>query len=555
MASETDPESAIPATLVPDGGVSATSGRPAAQRPPNSSGVALRERPVVRLREIVAVLLIVVLADFTIYRATGFAGFAAFFVVAPPLLCLGSARSNYGKGLLVLSFMLVLLIVRLLWCGSGLLVACGLALTVAFAMVLAGLRPHVLETFVFASQTVLAGYEGLADYRRRVEQLGFTMKWGIWLSFGLPLAAFVAFSLLFIVANPDLLTLFGETMERVLTTLREWILRMAPNWREMLFWLVVLWVAVGLLRPVVTRSLMEETRPAARPDAAPTTKAMFYAPFRNTLITVIVLFAVYLVFEFKTLWFRVFPEGFHYSGYAHEGAAWLTIALALATVSLSLIFRGQVLQDPRLGRLRWLAWIWSVENLLLAIAVYNRLYIYIGFNGMTRMRMVGLFGMTCVVAGFILVVWKIACNRDFIWLMRRHLWALALTVYLFALTPVDFIAHTYNVRRILAGDPAPSVQISVHPISSEGILVLVPLTRSDDDIIREGVSAMLAQRLEEAESQARRRRQQGWTAYQFSDRLVLNQLRAASESWAEFEDAQRREDALQRFHEYAYQWY
>ena len=63
------------------------------------------------------------------------------------------------------------------------------------------------------------------------------------------------------------------------------------------------------------------------------------------------LFAVYLALQFQTLWFRVFPKGFYYSGYAHDGAAWLSAALALATAALSAIFRGAVLQDPRLPRL------------------------------------------------------------------------------------------------------------------------------------------------------------------------------------------------------------
>jgi hypothetical protein len=320
---------------------------------------------------------------------------------------------------------------------------------------------------------------------------------------GLPLLAFVAFGLLFIVANPDLLTSFGETMEWVLTSLRDWIIRFAPTWQEVLFWLAVIWLAIGLLRPVVSRALFEEgsqiTTLLPEEGSAPI-RALFYSPFRNTLVTVIVLFAVYLVFEFKTLWFRVFPEGFYYSGYAHEGAAWLTVALALATVVLSVIFRGNVLLDPRLGRLRRLAWIWSLENLLLAIAVYHRMYIYIGFNGMTRKRTIGIFGISCVVAGFLLVVWKIARNRDFIWLLRRHLWALALALYLLALWPTDMIVHYYNVRRILTGDPAPSVQISVHPINSEGVLQLLPLVECDDAIIRDGVRAMLADRHDQAEA-------------------------------------------------------
>jgi hypothetical protein len=181
--------------------------------------------------------------------------------------------------------------------------------------------------------------------------------------------------------------------------------------------------------------------------------------------------------------------------------------------------------------------------------------IYIGFNGMTRKRTIGIFGISCVVAGFVLVVWKIARNRDFIWLLRRHLWALALALYLLALWPTDMIVHYYNVQRILSGDPAPSVQISVHPINSEGVLELLPLTQCDDPIIREGVRAMLAQRLDEAETLAWRRQGQGWTAYQLADDMVLQGLRAASANWAEYREPSKREAPLEAFHEHAYRWY
>ena len=513
-----------------------------------------REQPPVTSREILAILLLIVVADLAIYRGSGFAGYALFFVVAPGLLWLGAPRPSFGKSFFLIGFMLVLLAAKTLWCSSVLLVASGFALVVAFAMALSGLCPYVLETVVFASQTFLAGYEGLMQYRRSSTAQGPAVSRGAWLNYGLPLAALVAFGLLFIVANPDLLASFGETVEWLVTTLRDWILEFSPSWQEMLFWLAVLWISVGLLRPVVTRSLLDENSVSVPATTEPA-EALLYTPFRNTLVTVIVLFAVYLGFEFKTLWFRVLPEGFYYAGYAHEGAAWLTVALGLATAVLSLIFRGNVLRDPRLPRLRGLAWVWSLENLVLAAAVYNRLSIYIGFNGMTRMRTVGLFGMTCVVVGFLIVVWKIVHNRDFIWLMRRHLWALAVTVYLFALTPVDTLVHRYNVRRILAGDPAPSVQISVHPISPEGVLVLLPLLECDAPIIREGIRAMLADRLDEAEALAQGHQTKGWTTVQLADQVLLTSLRAKSTKWAQYADRTERKAALKQFHDYAYQWY
>ena len=213
------------------------------------------------------------------------------------------------------------------------------------------------------------------------------------------------------------------------------------------------------------------------------------------------------------------------------------------------------MRDPRLSGLRKLAWLWSAENLLLALAVYNRLYIYIGFNGMTRMRIIGIFGMSAVVVGFILVLWKIAKNRGFIWLLRRHLWTLALTIYLFALTPVDAIWVGYNVRRVLSGDLAPSVQISVHPIDSEGILMLPPLADCEDKTIREGVLAMLAERHAHAEATALHRQEQGWTTVQIADDKVLANFGKRSDQWSQYADPQQRRAAFQRFKDYAYQWY
>ena len=524
------------------------------------SAVVADEQPPLRWREIVAIVLLVVVCDLTIYRGHGFAGYAVLFIVAPALLAIGSPRPRFGAIFWIIGAMMAILAVKLLWCGSMLLVAAGFALLVAFAAVLSGMYPYVLEVGVFASQTILAGYGGLRHYERGLYKLApVAVVRSRWLSVALPLAAFVVFSLLFVLANPDLLAFCGERMRLALDVIRQWMLRFSPSAWEFVFWVAVLWMSVGLLRPAVGRSLFSgrsDEATAAVDGVDASAPSPLYAAFRNTLLTVIVLFAVYLIFEFKTLWFRVFPEGFYYSGYAHEGAAWLTVALALATAILSLVFQGRILQDPRLPTLRKLAWIWSLENILLAASVYHRLSIYIGFNGMTRMRMVAIFGMSAVVVGFILVVWKITCNRDFLWLMRRHLWTLALTVYVFALTPVDAIVTEYNVRRILSGDPSPSVQISVHPIGPEGVVLLEPLLGSDDPIIREGVRAMLAQRCEEAEALARRHREQGWTTYQIADEFVLKKLRIASDNWADYAtDPNRRNAALQHFHDYTYQWY
>lgn len=514
------------------------------------------DQPPVRARELVAVIAAVMLCDLTIYRGHGFSGFALLFVVLPVLIVLGSFRPWRGTAAWATGSMLLLLSAKLVWGGSTLAVAAGFAIIAAFAMSLSGQPPFVVETVVFASQAIASGYRRFIHYGRSAATTPLTRV--PLLNVGLPLLALAVFGTVFVLANPDLLASFSKALEQISQQVRAWLLRLSLA--EAAFCGSVAWGATGLLRQASARGEATETPFAVPvmpevPPAAPKAAARLYPAFRNTLATVIVLFAAYLVFEFRTLWFREFPKGFYYSGYAHEGAAWLTFALALATAVLSLVFRGQVLHDPRLPRLRRLGWLWSAENFVLAAAVYHRLAIYIGFNGMSPMRMVGLFGMSAVVAGFVLVLWKIGRGRSFGWLVRRQLWALAITVYLFALTPVDALVTKYNVRRILAGDAAASVQISVHPISSEGALLLEPLLACEDATIREGVRAMLAQRDEEAELAAAGNRQLGWTAYQMSDQVMLQWLHAGRSQWSVFRDIKAREAALRRFHDYAYHWY
>jgi hypothetical protein len=514
--------------------------------------------PAVTWREVLAVLLLVAVGDVTIYRGHGFTGFAVFFLLAPFLLWMGAPRARRPAALWCVLLMLLALAGKLVWCGSTAIVVIGFGLLVAFAMALAGLVPHVLEGAVFASQTVWAGYAGIIQYGRTLTKRVPRPRRVAWLNYALPAIAFVMFSLLFVLANPDLLSAFGRRLEVLLNEWRQWLLQLSPEVGEIVFWLVAAWLSIGMIRPVTGRAAGDEDAggsPFSGGFRGKRQPSPLYYAFRNTLLTVIILFAIYLVFEFKTLWFREFPEGFYYSGYAHQGAAWLTLALALATAILSLVFRGAVFEDPRINTLRKLAWIWSLENMLLAIAVYNRMYIYIGFNGMTRMRVVGLFGMTAVVVGFILVLWKIAHRRGFLWLIRRHLWTVAIAVYLYAMVPVDTFVVRYNVNRILAGDPAPSVQVSVHPIGSEGVLSLLPLLECEDQLIREGVRALLAQRLSDMNQRLDMRERWGWSAYQIADRRVANRLQREHDELEIYDDSSRRQSALQRFHDYAYRWY
>ena len=534
-------------------------------------------RPVSK-REFLAILLLVILADLTIYRGEGYAGLTAFVVLAPFLLLIGAGKRPRTLLAAFVASLLLLAGLKLIWAGTPLAAFFGIVLVLAFAMEITGITPYVLDIAGFAAHLVPAGFFRLEDYFESLKRAHWLIPRTRLLQFGLPLAAVLGFGSIFVLANPDVSKLAGDWLKQASDWLTDSLSRFTPSWSEGFFWLAMAWIFAGLCKPMMRNSVLARfsQSPPADAPAEPRESALFPA-YANTLIAVIVLFAGYLAFEFQTLWLKEFPSGFYYSGYAHEGAAWLTIALAMATAVLSAMFRADVLNDPKLPKLRRLAWIWSGLNLLLAVAVYHRLLIYVGFNGMTRMRTVGFLGITAVVAGFVLVVRKIAKQRDFVWLIHRQLWVVAFAGFLFAVLPVDALVHRYNVHRILAGDPAPSVQISVHPMDSGGALELLPLLDADDPVIREGVRAMLAQkaldlkspvdrsprrkspfgssRRSEVRTMVDRQKHRGWTSFQWADQVLARRLDSVHARWSLYEKADLRHEALRRFHDYAYRWY
>lgn len=512
-------------------------------------------RPI-NATEAVAVIALVILADATIFRSHGYAGFAALLLLAPPLILLGSAHLHRMPAMWLVGGLLLLLAARSIWLGSALTTVTGVVLLIAFSMTIHGQPPYVLDILAHSFRTLAGGVKGWVQCAVAARRAAPHMPRRRWLSVTLPLAVLTLFSTLFVLANPDLVKTFSETLQQFSSWLSSVIENITFNWLELGFCVIAAWIAMGFLRPLIDNrvSKLADAKKVLTGNGSPHESSL-YSAIRNTLLAVIGLFAVYLVFEFATLWCRKFPVGFYYAGYAHQGAAWLTAALALATLVLSLIFRGSIVEDPRLLRLRRLAWIWSLENFLLAVSVFNRMHIYVDFNGMTRMRTIGVFGISSVIVGFVLVLWKIMHNRDFVWLLQRQLWTVAIATIMFALLPLDMLVHAYNVRQILAGDLAPSVQISVHPMSAEGVLVLPPLVHVENSEIREGIRALLAQRAIDAERREAQRQLQGWTAVQLADSRLLTILRAERAVWVKYLDDTQREATLNRFHAYVYQWY
>ena len=441
---------------------------------------------------LVCIPLIVLVADACLIQGDGFFGPAVFFVLSA--IAFGFAIPGRARvwAAVVTASLLVLTAWRLAWCGNVLAMLIGYWLLFAYCLSLRGNSPFVLRVLRFPFECV----SGSVTIIRRVEQ-AFRSKVlpeqsavvrSRAIEFILPTVAVLVFGTVFVMANADLVEVVSLRLSILLNSVSHFFVDLSAS--KIFFWILVGVLTAGILQPVIVRMTATQAIDADHDSAS----SPMYAAFRNTLISVIAIFGAYLVFELRAFTSGKPPDGFTYSSYAHEGAAWLTVALGLSTITLSLIFRGTLNRDKRYAKLEGLAWGWSILNFVLAAAVINRMWIYVAYNGMTWMRVVGLLGILAVLLGFVLVLVKIRRWHNFRWLLRRQCWVAGLMLWSLSVLPVDVLVHRYNVHAILAGNPAPIVQITAHPFSDECLNEFIPLCASSDPLVADGIRQMLQTR-------------------------------------------------------------
>lgn len=540
--------------------------------------------PLTNRRTWFVLILWLLATDWAIYRGGGWSGWAFTFAILPFCLLLGPHRANHsGQSLvsntglpnsslfrfwLACHILLLVICTRIVWCGAEEAILASLCLSMALVILRAGFIPSLmtslLSPFAVAAGPFVALIETCinwtaGDQRSAVDTQNSTPtlqrgNGSRLLALLIPAGVLTMFVALFVLANPNLSEQVQQWITWLESQLHDWLIDIQPL--QVAFWIFSATVMVGLLFPLFPQ-LQKQITSALQtdvPSTSPFSRLNFlYPAARNTLWTVVPLFAIYLVYEFVSLGRRDFPPGFYYAGYAHAGAFWLTVALGLVTLTLSLIFARHFLSAQQLTSLRPWAWFWAGETFVLALAVYNRLLIYIDFNGMTRMRVIGLLGVTAVVAGVVLVVLKIVKDKPFLWLIERQFWALTLAIITYAALPLDWLVHNYNANCVLRGDLAPSVQMIAHPTRAEGVLQILRLIDCEDAEIREGVRAIGAKWLAELVKPSSP--ETDWSDYQMSHNWLLTKLQPLESKLAPYSDPAIRQRRLQQFYDYAYQWY
>ena len=147
--------------------------------------------------------------------------------------------------------MVALIAARLVWCGSPFTTVIGVALLPLYAMSLAGQRPYLTDALSFVASLGHFGGRGLVAYVRGILKFGRRFAFSSAIAVALPAAIGVAFSVLFVLANPDLVRSISETLSRIFDGMHVWLIQISPG--ECLFLVGVAWVAMALLRPSFER--------------------------------------------------------------------------------------------------------------------------------------------------------------------------------------------------------------------------------------------------------------------------------------------------------------
>jgi hypothetical protein len=497
-------------------------------------GDSFQEAPSLSWFDPLVVLALTAFLDYLIYQGMGGLSFTVAFVSIPLVWLLVTPAHRPWRLLGGLYALHVLLAMRYAWQMEGYGVGIGFFIFVALSIVaMSGcasmpvLAHSSLPTLAFGCARFLNHFRVLERFYKGKAKP--TLDGNFVKVVLVPVLVAALFALIFYFSNPILY----DFMQNFLDTFSDHLWRLLsdffPDPPRIFFWMVCLLLLLGLHRPhIVNNSALEAW--FMKTSVATSYQPLAYRIALNTLLACNVVFLAYNVLD---AWYlvvrREIPSHLNHSQYAHQGAIGLTIALVLSTLVLGYFFRDTPESDSRTKRLRLWACVWIAQNFLLGFWVLLRLQMYIGYNGLTHMRIVGLFGTALVVVGFALVAFKVVRDKSLPWLIHKEIVAFILGLVLLALTPTDALTWSYNTPRIFAmSTPRPAVQMTIQPISPGGLIFLVPLLEHPDEVIARGAAGLLKQWSLEQENDGKRKEQR-WTQFQPSAPGVVTYALSSSE--------------------------
>ena len=159
-----------------------------------------------------------------------------------------------------------------------------------------------------------------------------------------------------------------------------------------------------------------------------------------------ILLLIINIIDINFLWFSFdYSQAGNLSKLVHEGTGTLIFSIFLSIAILLYYFRKDLNFYQNNKLLKYAAYAWIVQNVVLIISVCLRNYYYIDFYGLTHLRIgVGVFLLITLI-GLVNLWIKIRDLRSFFYIFRVNTWALFVVWLGLTLVNWDVLIARYNL--------------------------------------------------------------------------------------------------------------
>ncbi len=140
------------------------------------------------------------------------------------------------------------------------------------------------------------------------------------------------------------------------------------------------------------------------------------------------------------------PKGVSHSEFVHQGINMLIVSIIIAIIITLYYFRGSLHFIKNNTWLKWLAYLWIFQNILLALSSASKNNFYISDYGLTYKRIGVYIYLILTIIGLITTMIKITYTKSNWFLVRKNTWAFYFILLICSLVHWDYYIIRYNTQ-------------------------------------------------------------------------------------------------------------
>jgi len=164
------------------------------------------------------------------------------------------------------------------------------------------------------------------------------------------------------------------------------------------------------------------------------------------LIVLNLLILVLNIVDIKWVWFGFEWEGQYLKQFVHEGTYLLILSILISIVLVLYFFRNNLNFFPNNTLLKYLSYIWLVQNGVLTVSVAIRNFLYINYFALAYKRIGVIIFLILTIYGLYSVYIKVYRRKSTFFLFNKNTIALLILLIVSSMINWDTVIAKYNFR-------------------------------------------------------------------------------------------------------------